>query len=203
MIGIIDLDTGNIASLTSAMQKLNISYKICKNIDDFDNVKKIILPGVGAYKNFMEKLKNKNLDKLIKKKITNKTSILGVCVGFQVLFSSSSEHGFVEGLNIFKGEFKNFTSIDENILVPHVGWNQCTYLKENKLFDGIENNSDFYFTHSYFTSLVKNKIVIAETNYKINFAAAVGYENVYGVQFHPEKSQSNGLQILKNFYERC
>ncbi len=203
MIGIIDLDTGNIASLASAMQKLNISYKICKNINDFDNVEKIILPGVGAYKDFMKKLKNKHLDELIKIKIINKIPILGVCVGFQVLFSSSSEHGYTKGLEVFKGEFKNFISVDKKLHVPHVGWNQCTYLHKNKLFDGVENNSDFYFTHSYFTSLTKNKIVIAETNYKVNFVAAVGYENVYGVQFHPEKSQSNGLKILKNFDERC
>ncbi len=203
MLGLIDLDTGNLASLESALKKLNIKYKVCRNSFDFEKTDKIILPGVGAFADFMKKIEERGFKKIILNKINNKIPFLGVCVGFQVLFSESMEHGHCKGLNVINGKIVNFNEFSKNIKVPHVGWNQCKIVQKNQLFNGIENLSDFYFTHSY---IVKNNLpetTIAETEYEINFVSAVMKENVYGVQFHPEKSQLNGLKVLKNFYERC
>lgn len=202
-LGVIDLDTGNLASLLSALNKLNIKFVVCRNNFDFENVSKIIIPGVGAFRDFMKKIKNRNIDKIILKKIKNNCSILGVCIGYQILFEGSNEHGNCEGLKLFKGDFENFKNLNKSIKVPHVGWNECSIIKKNKLFENIENYSDFYFTHSYYLKNYNIENVISKTNYDFNFVSAVNNNNIYGVQFHPEKSQSNGLKILKNFYESC
>jgi len=202
-LGIIDLDTGNLASLVSAMNKLNIEFKICKNNFDFESVDKIILPGVGAFKDFMKKIKKNGIDKILNKKIEDKTPLLGVCVGFQVLFEESNEHGTTAGLNVMKGKFKNFKDVSIDTKVPHVGWNECKLINNNKLFHGIEDSLDFYFTHSYFLNDYLTENIISETTYDVKFVSSVNKDNIYGVQFHPEKSQANGLKILKNFYEIC
>ena len=202
-LGIVDLDKGNLASLLSALTKLNINFKICKNSFDFEDVDKIILPGVGAFKDLMKKIKEKNMDKIILTKIGNNVPILGVCVGFQILFSGSNEHGDCSGLDLIKGNFINFKDENEKIKVPHVGWNECKILNKNKLFQDIEDNSDFYFTHSYYLKNYNIENVITKTMYHLNFVSSINEKNIYGVQFHPEKSQLNGLKIIKNFYERC
>lgn len=202
-LGVIDLDTGNLASLLSALNKLNIRFVVCRNNFDFENVNKIIIPGVGAFRDFMKKIKSRNIDKIIFNKIKNNCSILGVCIGYQILFEGSNEHGNCEGLKLFKGDFENFKNLNNSIKVPHVGWNECNIVKKNKLFENIENYSDFYFTHSYYLKNYNIENVISQTNYNFNFVSAVNNNNIYGVQFHPEKSQSNGLKILKNFYESC
>ena len=202
-LGIVDLDTGNLASLLSAINKLNINFKICKNSFDFEDVDKIILPGVGAFKDLMKKINEKNMDKIILAKINKNVPILGVCVGFQILFSGSNEHGYCKGLGLIKGNFINFKDESEKIKVPHVGWNECKILKKNKLFQDIEDNSDFYFTHSYYLKNYNIENVTTKTMYDLNFVSSINMKNIYGVQFHPEKSQLNGLKIIKNFYERC
>ena len=202
-LGLIDLDTGNLASLMSAINKLNIKFKICKNSFDFEDVDKIILPGVGAFKDFMKKINEKGIDEIIFKKIKNNIPLLGVCVGFQVLFSESNEHGKTFGLNIIDGKILNFRDVKNEIQVPHVGWNECKITKQNELFYDVNDLSDFYFTHSYVLNKCEGENIISTTSYGINFVSAIKKNNVYGVQFHPEKSQANGLKILKNFYERC
>lgn len=203
MIGLIDLDSGNLASLISALNKLNIKFRLCKKNYDFQNLDKFILPGVGAYQDFMKKLKKLNFDKIILDKINNNSSFLGICVGYQVLSYGSNEHGMCKGLNLLKGRFVNFRDECKELKVPHVGWNECKLKNNNNLFYGIRDNSDFYFTHSYILKDYDEENVLAKTNYNINFISAVNIDNVYGVQFHPEKSQLNGLRLLKNFYERC
>ena len=202
-LGIVDLDTGNLASLLSAINKLKINFKICKNSFDFEDVDKIILPGVGAFKDLMKKIKEKNMDKIILAKIDKNVPVLGVCVGFQILFSGSNEHGYCKGLGLIKGNFINFKDESEKIKVPHVGWNECKILNKNKLFHNIEDNSDFYFTHSYYLKNYNIENVITKTMYDLKFVSSINKNNFYGVQFHPEKSQLNGLKIIKNFYERC
>ena len=198
-LGIVDLDTGNLASLLSALNKLNINFKICKNSFDFEDVDKIILPGVGAFKDLMKKIKEKNMDKTIVAKIGENVPILGVCVGFQILFSGSNEHGDCSGLNLIKGNFINFKNENKKIKVPHVGWNECKILNKNKLFQDIEDNSDFYFTHSYYLKNYNIKNVITKTMYNLNFVSSINKKNIYGVQFHPEKSQEQGLKLISNF----
>ena len=202
-LGIVDLDTGNLASLLSALNKLNINFKICKNNFDFEDVDKIILPGVGAFKDLMKKINEKNMDKTLIAKINKNVPILGVCVGFQILFSRSNEHGNCSGLDLIKGNFINFKDENKKIKVPHVGWNECKILNKNKLFHDIEDNSDFYFTHSYYLKNYNIENVITKTMYDLKFVSSINKKNIYGVQFHPEKSQLNGLKIIKNFYERC
>ncbi len=203
MIGLIDINSGNIASLISALKKLNIKFKLCKKSYDFESLDKFILPGVGAYKDFMKKLKNLKFDKIILDKINNNCSFLGICVGYQVLFYESNEHGKHSGLSLVKGKFVNFKDKNKKIKVPHVGWNECKIINNNNLFYKITDNSDFYFTHSYILKDFNKDCVITKTNYNLNFVSAINYKNIYGVQFHPEKSQLNGMKLLKNFYERC
>ena len=202
-LGVVDLNTGNLASLLSALDRLNIKYVICRDNLDFELVDKIILPGVGAFRDFMKKITDKNLDKILINKVKKNASILGVCVGFQILFSSSNEHGEYEGLKLLKGNFSNFNEKKKNIKVPHVGWNECNIISKNELFNDIKNKSDFYFTHSYYLKDYNIENVVSQTKYGLSFVSSVNKGNIYGVQFHPEKSQSNGLKILKNFYERC
>tara|TARA_B100000787_G_C16193221_1_gene298880 strand:+ start:606 stop:1220 length:615 start_codon:yes stop_codon:yes gene_type:complete len=202
-LGIIDLDTGNLASLVSAFNKLNIPTKICRNNFDFHDVSKIILPGVGAFKDFMSKITKNQIDKIIKSKIESKIPILGVCVGFQVFFSESNEHGITKGLQILDGKIKNFKDFSNEIKTPHVGWNECKIVNNDKLFYEIEDKSDFYFTHSYFLEDCPKQNITSRTSYDVEFVSSINKDNIYGVQFHPEKSQANGLKLLKNFYEFC
>jgi glutamine amidotransferase len=198
-VDIVDVGIGNIANICSAFKKINISYNLCSKVPDF-NGGKIILPGVGAYADFMDKLNKRNINKYIIDKSRENVSILGICLGFQVLFSSSTEHRPTKGLNFLKGDF---VLIKSNLLIPHVGWNDCEIKKNNNLFKGINNNSDFYFTHSYIVKNYEEKDIIAFTRYGTRFPSAAKKNNIYGVQFHPEKSQDKGLLILKNFYEIC
>jgi glutamine amidotransferase len=202
-IGLIDINSGNLQSLISAIEKIGVKYKICQKPEDFKEISKVILPGVGAFSDFMERLKDKNLMETIKKMCDRNIPFLGICVGYQVIFEKSYEHKVTEGLGLLKGSFQSLNFKDEKIKIPHVGWNNCSFMKESKIFDGIENNSDFYFDHSYFLNLAEKKCFLSETNYEINFISSINHKNIYGVQFHPEKSQHNGLKLLKNFCEYC
>lgn len=194
-IDLIDIGSGNIGSLLSSLAKAKAKVNLCKNISDLKN-NKLIMPGVGSFNSFMKKLKKNKIDKYIFNLIKKKQPILGICVGYQVLFSSSEEDGYTEGLKIFKGNFKK---IDNNMPIPHVGWNSCNLSKKNKLFNGIKDNTDFYFTHSYILEKYQRKNIATFTKYKTKFPSSVAHENIFGVQFHPEKSQYAGLKILENF----
>lgn len=202
-LGLIDIKSGNLQSLISAIEKIGVKYKICQKPEDFKKVSKVILPGVGAFSDFMDRLKDKNLVMTINNICDQNIPFLGICVGYQIIFEKSFEHKITEGLGLIKGSFQIFNSEDNNIKIPHVGWNNCNILKDSKIFDGIENNSDFYFDHSYFLKSEAKDSFLSETNYEINFISSISYKNIYGVQFHPEKSQHNGLKFLKNFCENC
>lgn len=203
MIGIIDIDSGNLASLASGLSKINVKYKICRNTLDLIDIRKIIIPGVGAFGDFMDKLKKRNFDIFLQQN-KDQFQILGICAGFQILFEESSEHGTQIGLGLIEGKICSFQNDIKNLPVPHVGWNSCNHqIKNEILFNSIDDNSDFYFTHSYYLKECDKRIVLASTDYGLTFPSIVKKENIYGMQFHPEKSQKNGLQILKNFCELC
>ena len=202
-LGLVDVGAGNIGSLKSALKKIGIKYQICKEAEDFGNINKIILPGVGNFNDFMNKIKSKNLDSLIKEKYKKKIPILGICLGFQVLFSNSSESGFTEGFNFIDGKIINFKEKLKTLRTPHVGWNNCKLEKKSTLFENIDNNSDFYFTHSFFLNDCDKDYIISKTDYGFQFISGIEKNNLYGVQFHPEKSQLSGMKVLKNFCERC
>ena len=198
-LNVFDLGTGNVTSLCSALKKININFKRVEKVSDIDS-NKIILPGVGAYGDLMKRVKSKKLDIFIKNRIESNLKILGICVGYQILFSSSSENGQNKGLDILKGNFKILKS---KLPKPHVGWNNCKILKKSNIFFEIPDNSDFYFTHSYILTEYEKNITIGKTKYGQDFPVAIQKKNIYGVQFHPEKSQISGLKLLRNFYENC
>lgn len=185
MISVIDIKTGNVANINKILGgKITLDPEIIEKSD------KIVFPGVGSFdyvNNIIKPVKN-----IILKKINDGTPYLGICLGLEILYGKSDE-GNSEGLNIFNGRIQRFSGIK----TPHMGWNTITIKKDSPLFNGIKDNSYFYFMHSYYREIDNN--TVAETEYNINFSSAVNRYNVYAVQFHPEKSGENGIKLLKNF----
>lgn len=201
MIGIINTGIGNIPSVLSALKKIEMDTMLCTNKNHLYKVKKIILPGVGSFKVFNEKINDTELFYPIQNKVKNGIPILGICLGFHALFEKSIEYGVFEGLDLIKGEVVKINSLKKGIKTPHIGWNSCKFHKDSKLFKGIKDESDFYFTHSYTPINYDNNFVSTFSNYEVDLVSAIEKENIFGVQFHPEKSQKNGLKLLKNFCE--
>lgn len=201
MISIVDYGLGNIRAFMNVYGRLNIQAKAAHKAEDLKDAQKIILPGVGAFDYAMSKLNSSGMrDELERQVIGNKVPVLGVCVGMQILGKTSNE-GLLHGLGWIDGEVRIF---DKNILntkpkLPHMGWNTINP-STNVLFDGIECNSRFYFLHSYyFHCNNSNENMIATSRYGLEFASAINQGNIYGVQFHPEKSHTNGIKLLYNF----
>jgi len=192
MIGIVNYGAGNIFSLTSALSRLKLDYGMINTEQDFDQYSHIIIPGVGHAGAAMDKLNQTGLVESIRQL---KKPVLGICVGMQLLTSHSQE-GDAAMMNIIPLETKLFDK-DLGIKIPHMGWNNIE-IKNNLLFEGVENQTQFYFVHSYFIEY--NAIFeIATANYGLQYSAAVQKDNFYGVQFHPEKSGAAGEQLLLNF----
>ena len=197
MILVINYQASNINSIINILKRLGVNYKLSDNEKNFDDCEKIILPGVSNFSHCMKNLKLKGLDKLIKKEVLdNKKKILGICSGMQVL-GTFSEEGSSEGLNLISGNIKKLPLLN-NIKVPHVGWNKINF-KENILMQGIKNLSRFYFCHSFYFLPENKQNIFLDCNYGITFASGVKDKNVYGIQFHPEKSLENGSKLLNNF----
>ena len=184
-------------AIKKVLDDLNIDNKIVTSPNEINNdIEKIIIPGVGAFDHAMKLLSEKKLTSPLKKFAENKNKfILGICVGMQLL-ANSSEEGNEIGLGLIPGRVKKFKKAK---ILPHVGWNSISPIKNNKLFNNIEENAKFYFLHSYYFDNSNIENGIACTNYYENFSSAVHYSNIYGVQFHPEKSYINGATVLKNF----
>ena len=201
MIAIIDYDGGNYKSVINILKRSNIKYILTNKKKEILNSKNIILPGVSNFNYCIKKLKFLDLDQILYEAvIVKKKNILGICSGMQVL-ATYSEEGNVEGLNFVNGIVKKIIS-DKFFKVPHMGWNKVS-TKNNNLFNDIENNSRFYFCHSYhFVSKDKN-LNLNFTNYNFDLCAAFNYQNIYGVQFHPEKSFTEGTKLINNFYNIC
>ena len=199
-INIVKSGVGNIGSVVRVINDLEYESKIINNPNEFSETKKIILPGVGSFDSFINSLKSKKLFNKIQDLVINKNySILGICVGMQSLFLESEE-GTETGLGFINSKCKKFDSKIKK--VPHIGWNNIIIKKQNKLFDDIENNY-FYFAHSYNINDTEKEFTLSTTKYIYEFVSSISWKNIYGVQFHPEKSFQQGKQVIKNFIEKC
>ena len=200
MIAIIDYDAGNIKSVEKAVQYLGEEAVITRDKDVILQSDKVILPGVGAFGDAMEKINAYGLKNTIYDVVEKKTPFLGICLGLQLLFKSSEESPGATGLGILDGEILRIPA-QEGLKIPHMGWNSLKVKKGAKLFKGLEEEPYVYFVHSYYLKAAED-IVAATTEYSTLIHASVEKENVFACQFHPEKSSAVGLQILKNFIER-
>lgn len=198
MVAIIDYDAGNIKSVEKALHYLGEEAVITRNRDTILGADRVILPGVGAFGDAMEKLRTYELDKVIQEVVAKNTPFLGICLGLQLLFESSEESEGVEGLGILKGKVVRLPE-ESNLKIPHIGWNSLKYPNPGRLFTGIAEDSYVYFVHSYYLQAKDPSIVTATTEYGTLIHASVEQGNVFACQFHPEKSSEVGMQILKNF----
>ena len=198
MIALIDYDAGNIRSVEKALAALGEETEVTRDAERILAADRVILPGVGSFGDAMGKLHSFQLVDVIKETIRRKTPFLGICLGLQLLFERSEESPGVEGLGILKGEILRIPEKD-GLKIPHIGWNSLTFPNPGRLFEGIEENSFVYFVHSYYLKAAEPSIVTAETEYGTLIHASVEKDNVFACQFHPEKSSSVGLSILKNF----
>ncbi len=201
MITIIDYGMGNLRSVQKAFEKFCSNVIISPSAKDILKADKIILPGVGAFKVAMDELKKRDLIRPIKNYIQKGKPFLGICLGLQLLFSESEEGGKVKGLDIIKGKVKRFNEKD-GLKIPHMGWNKIRVKRKAqsaKLLYGVKDGSYMYFVHSYYAAPEDKDVILCETDYGKNFTSGVSKDNVYGFQFHPEKSQSAGLKIIENF----
>lgn len=203
MITLISYGLGNITAFANVFKRLDIPVRIATTRSDLEHADKLILPGVGAFDYAMERFCESGLRETIDELVLNrKVPILGICVGMQML-AKSSEEGILPGLGYIDGVVKKFNPdlIQIKPKLPHMGWNNVSFISGENIFTGIDNESIFYFLHSYYFVCNDLADVIATTHYGMDFHAAIKHENVYGVQFHPEKSHHNGTLLLKNYSE--
>ena len=198
-IGIIDYGVGNIQSILNTFDRLGLqSIKVSKEKNELTKMDGLILPGVGAFGACSNKLKKDGLSDILNELVIyKKKPILGICVGMQLMANMSEENGYHEGLGWIPGKVQ-IIERKKNLLVPHVGWNNINIKKPNSIFKEITNKSHFYFDHSYHY-LCEKKYVTATCKYGINLNVAINYKNIFGVQFHPEKSSLSGLRLYRGF----
>lgn len=195
---LVDAGTGNLHSVYNALQAAGFSIQITSHPDDLAAAGRVILPGVGAFASFMGGLREHELVEPLKKLVLRGNPLLGICVGMQALFEMSEEKGLHAGLGLLSGQVKHFPPLDE-YKVPHTGWNQLWPAAGMPLLDGIQAGSYAYFNHTYFCLPSDCAQICSTTDYGMQFASAVCHDNLYGVQFHPEKSQQVGQRLLQNF----
>ena len=198
MIAIIDYDAGNIKSVDKAFKYIGEDIVISRDRDEILAADKVVLPGVGAFGDAMQKIKDYNLVNTIYDVVDKKTPFLGICLGLQLLFESSDETPGVTGLGILPGEILRIPD-KPGFKIPHIGWNSLELTNEGRLFKGIDEQAYVYFVHSYYLKAREESIVKASTEYVAHIHASVEKDNVFACQFHPEKSGDVGIDILKNF----
>lgn len=200
MIAIVDYNMGNLASVRNAFDKLGTKTVVESDPDRFKNYDKLILPGVGAFGDAMEHLRDRDMIESLREYASSGNYMFGICLGMQLLFESSKEFGDHKGLGILKGDVTPFdtSKFDERLKVPHMGWNRV-FTKEHPLFNNLDKNHYLYFVHTYHINCTNESDIIGQTEYGYEFTSAVARDNILGIQPHPEKSHKNGLQILENF----
>lgn len=199
MITIIDYGMGNLKSVYNALKKVNFDCQISSEVTDIEMADKLILPGVGAFKDAMDNLQNLDLILPIRKKVNDGCPLLGICLGMQMLFDEGYECELRKGLGFIEGKIKLMNS-KEILKIPHIGWNRLEFNRENKILNNINKESFVYYVHSFMATEMIDENLIAYSKYgDINIPGIVNKGNVYGMQFHPEKSGEVGLKILKNF----
>ena len=199
MIAVIDYGAGNLFSLVSSLNMIGVTSEVTSDPEVIKSADKLILPGVGAFADAVKKLRDSALDSVIKEQAYEGKDILGICLGMQLLFEKSLEHGVHEGLGLLKGQVVPMRGvIPDTLKIPHIGWNALKFTKSSPLFDGINDGDFVYFVHSYYASDCTES-VIAVTEYGAELTAAVESGNIKGCQFHPEKSGRVGLEILRAF----
>jgi len=200
MIAIVDYNMGNLASVKNAFAKLGKDTVVESDPTKFKDYDKLILPGVGAFGDAMEHLRERNMTEAIKEFASSGKPMLGICLGMQLLFDSSEEFGKHEGLGLIKGDVKAFDSskFSEPLKVPHMGWNRM-FTEQHPLFENLDEEHYLYFVHTYHVNCKNQEDIIGRTYYGYEFTSAVACGNVFGIQPHPEKSHENGLHILENF----
>lgn len=204
MIVIIDYGLGNLHSVAGAVAKLGYEPLISNKIEDLEKAEKLILPGVGAFADGMNNLKKLNLIKpLTELVLTKKKPILGICLGLQLMSKDSFEFGHHQGLGWIDASVIKLETKNKELRIPHVGWDELVQAKKSALFQNISDDALFYYVHSFHLNCNDKKIIIGKCNYGVEFTAAIQQDNIYGTQFHPEKSQLHGLNLLKNFLEKC
>ena len=198
MIAVIDYDAGNLKSVEKALLSLGQETLVTRDRQELFGADKVILPGVGNFGDAMGKLRAYGLEPVIQEIVKRRIPFLGICLGLQLLFEESEEAPGVPGLGILKGKILRIPA-EEGLKIPHIGWNSLALQNKGKLFEGLEEEPYVYFVHSYYLKAEDESIVKAVTEYGTRIHASVEQDNVFACQFHPEKSSSTGLQILKNF----
>jgi glutamine amidotransferase len=203
MLAIVDYGMGNIRSVEKGFIKTGADARITSDPKIIADAQGIVLPGVGAFKDCMKNLDNLKLLDTIKKEIQKGKPFLGICLGLQILFTESEEFGICKGLDVFRGKVLKFKFNAQNTVhglkIPHMGWNTVKLTKRTPIFNGIQDNSYFYFVHSYYVVPEDKEIIAGKTDYGIDFVSMIWKDNVFATQFHPEKSQQLGIKILKGF----
>lgn len=201
MIGILDYGAGNVQAIARIYNNLRIPNKLIKSTSDFEGVEKLILPGVGSFDAVVSKLNESGLkERLSELVLVEKTPVFGICVGLQIM-AKSSEEGTLPGLGWINATVKKF-KLSSEYHVPHMGWNTFNVSGTNEIFNAVDNEFGFYFVHSFYFDLHEEVDLTARTTYGIEFTSAIRKGNIVATQFHPEKSHSNGVTLLKNFAEQ-
>lgn len=199
MIGIVDYGMGNLFSVSKALERLNADYFISGDKEKLLGADALLLPGVGSFRDAMEVLQVDT----IKEFAASGKPLLGICLGMQLLFEDSDENGFTKGLGLLPGHVRRFSGTNaagESYKVPHMGWNKLEFVSSSPLLKGLEEDY-VYFVHSYFVSADNSEVLLAKANYHEEVSAVVGKDNIFGMQFHPEKSSKLGMALLSNFLE--
>ncbi|RNB80019.1 imidazole glycerol phosphate synthase subunit HisH [Brevibacillus fluminis] len=201
MIGIVDYGMGNLFSISKALERLSYDYEFVTDAGKLSAYDGLLLPGVGAFGDAMRNIRELSLDRALRDYAASGKPILGICLGMQLLFSRSEEHGSNEGLGLLSGEVVRFQG---DYKIPHMGWNRLSLKKDaNPLLDGVKDGDYVYFVHSFHVRVNSDDVLLATADYFQDVTAIVGRGNVYGMQFHPEKSGDTGMRLLDNFAKQC